>query len=341
MTQEFNPYYEWLGIPPKDQPPNHYRLLGIELFEASRSVIDTAANRQMSFLKEYQAGEHSELTQRLLNELAAARLCLLNKEKKAAYDEAPWASLNAREVSARPPPLRQARKSDEATEVATGQGRDEGMVALRVPMTPPLAAEPILPPIIEERPVKQGAEIPLPERTPIFAESVTPVFVKSAVAAPQSRTKGVVFGLALGLASVALVTGLVLWAASVIGVKRGSDRDLTEVQGLGDASSVEPLASQPRSLEPRKPSRPLSETPVVVQPPSPESTRPLFQPAMPPVDEDDKVPDRPKCKRVERSHHRRCSFGLMSLPAASPLVRDRRKFHRPPSRRGPRRKRRR
>ncbi len=87
MAKEFDPYYEWLGIPRKDQPPNHYRLLGIELFEANRAVIDTAANRQMGFIKEYQAGEHSELTQRLLNELAAARLCLLNQERKAAYDE--------------------------------------------------------------------------------------------------------------------------------------------------------------------------------------------------------------------------------------------------------------
>ena len=41
-----DPYYEWLGIPPKDQPPNHYRLLGLELFEENRSVIDAAANRR-------------------------------------------------------------------------------------------------------------------------------------------------------------------------------------------------------------------------------------------------------------------------------------------------------
>ena len=32
--ETFDAYHEWLGIPPKDQPPNHYRLLGIELFES-------------------------------------------------------------------------------------------------------------------------------------------------------------------------------------------------------------------------------------------------------------------------------------------------------------------
>ena len=82
-----DPYYEWLGIPPKDQPPNHYRLLGLELFEENRNVIDAAANRQMSFIKEYQAGPDSELSQKLLNELSAARLCLLSPPAKAAYDQ--------------------------------------------------------------------------------------------------------------------------------------------------------------------------------------------------------------------------------------------------------------
>ena len=47
---DFDPYYEWLGIPPKDQPAHHYRLLGVELFEEHRSAIDAAANRLMAYL---------------------------------------------------------------------------------------------------------------------------------------------------------------------------------------------------------------------------------------------------------------------------------------------------
>jgi len=81
-----DPYYEWLGIPPKDQPPNHYRLLGIERFEANANVIQRAADRQMAHLRTFQAGPHSPLSQKLLNEVAAAQLCLLKPEKKAAYD---------------------------------------------------------------------------------------------------------------------------------------------------------------------------------------------------------------------------------------------------------------
>ena len=39
MTESFDPYHKWLGIPPQDQPPHYYRLLGIELFESDPDVI--------------------------------------------------------------------------------------------------------------------------------------------------------------------------------------------------------------------------------------------------------------------------------------------------------------
>ena len=70
MAEPFDPYYRWLGIPPKDQPPHHYRLLGLELFETERDVIDAAANRVMTYLKELAPGDDSGQSQRLLNEVA-------------------------------------------------------------------------------------------------------------------------------------------------------------------------------------------------------------------------------------------------------------------------------
>ena len=84
----FDPYHKWLGIPAKDQPPNHYRLLGLELFEPDSDVISSAADSRMGHIRSFQAGRHSALSQRILNELAAARLCLLNPERKAQYDAA-------------------------------------------------------------------------------------------------------------------------------------------------------------------------------------------------------------------------------------------------------------
>ena len=92
----FDPYRKWLGIPNWEQPPNHYRLLGINLFENDPDVIETAADRQMGHIRNYQGGKHSELSQRLLNELSAARLCLLTPEKKKAYDAKLHAELTAR-----------------------------------------------------------------------------------------------------------------------------------------------------------------------------------------------------------------------------------------------------
>jgi hypothetical protein len=86
MADEFNPYHVWLSIPPEEQPPNHYRLLGLPLFETSGDVIDSAADRQMAHLRTFQGGKHGDRTQRLLNEVAAARVCLLDVKKRAAYD---------------------------------------------------------------------------------------------------------------------------------------------------------------------------------------------------------------------------------------------------------------
>lgn len=87
MEQKLDFYHRWLGIPPDEQPPNHYRLLGIPLLEASAEVIENAANQRMGHLRTFQTGKHAADSQRLLNEVAAARVCLLRPDKKAAYDQ--------------------------------------------------------------------------------------------------------------------------------------------------------------------------------------------------------------------------------------------------------------
>ncbi len=86
MNEAFDPYLKWLGIRDPERPPNHYRLLGIDLFESDPDVIATAADRQMAHIRRYQSGRHAQVSQDLLNELAAAKLLLLNPEKKAVYD---------------------------------------------------------------------------------------------------------------------------------------------------------------------------------------------------------------------------------------------------------------
>lgn len=87
MPTSFDPYHTWLGIPPEEQPPNHYRLLGITVFETNADAISNACDRQMLLLRTFQAGKHSALSQKLLNEVAAAKICLLDPDKKAVYNE--------------------------------------------------------------------------------------------------------------------------------------------------------------------------------------------------------------------------------------------------------------
>ena len=83
---DFDPYYKWLAIPPAEQPPNHYRLLGLVMFEADVDVISAAADRQMAHVRSYQHGPQSERSQQLLNEISQARLTLLRPDTKSQYD---------------------------------------------------------------------------------------------------------------------------------------------------------------------------------------------------------------------------------------------------------------
>ena len=98
----FDPYRKWLGIQPKEQPPNYYRLLSVDLFETDLDVIEGAADRSMGFVRQYQSGEYAEDAARILNELATARLCLMKPEKKAEYDAKLRKELAA--AATKPPP---------------------------------------------------------------------------------------------------------------------------------------------------------------------------------------------------------------------------------------------
>src|ERR1700677_4511431 len=88
MNQAFDPYRKWLGIPPEDQPADHYRLLGIGRFESDPDVIEGAADRQMAHVQRHKLGPNAAESQKLLNELSAARVVLLTPARKAAYDQA-------------------------------------------------------------------------------------------------------------------------------------------------------------------------------------------------------------------------------------------------------------
>ena len=100
MTKkEFDPYHRWLGIPTSEQPANHYRLLGIALFEADADVIESAAIRQTTHVRSHALGSHGDTTQTVLNEIAEAKITLLHPEKKKQYDEGLRSAAKANEDS--------------------------------------------------------------------------------------------------------------------------------------------------------------------------------------------------------------------------------------------------
>ncbi|MDO4584233.1 MAG: WD40 repeat domain-containing protein [Planctomycetia bacterium] len=103
MADEFNPYYEWLGIPLEDQPADHYRLLGLKKFEENPKVIQNAADRQVSHVRTFLEGDHAVASEKLLKELEKARLTLLDMACREAYNEA------LRLVSPAPPPVLPAK----------------------------------------------------------------------------------------------------------------------------------------------------------------------------------------------------------------------------------------
>jgi hypothetical protein len=103
----FDPYLNWLGIAPHEQPPSLYRLLGIVLFESNPEVIEQAADRQSLRVGAYQSGPQGEMCQQLLSEIAMARFRLLDPQQKAAYDSQLNETLSRRgerAVAAPPPP---------------------------------------------------------------------------------------------------------------------------------------------------------------------------------------------------------------------------------------------
>lgn len=95
MSDIVEAYQQLLGIPLDEQPPDHYRLLGLERFESDRAAIDAAAKRLMSRLQKQLVGPDQATVRKLLDEVSGARRCLLIADRKAAYDQELRARLDA------------------------------------------------------------------------------------------------------------------------------------------------------------------------------------------------------------------------------------------------------
>ena len=119
----FDPYHKWLGIPPEQQPPNLYCLLGLPMFESDSDVIDAAAERQTIFLRTFQASDQAELAEKLLNEVSAARICLLNPRDKGDYDQTLHRALTEKPMLKTPMPTDNSTSSKSRASASTVPGQ--------------------------------------------------------------------------------------------------------------------------------------------------------------------------------------------------------------------------
>lgn len=83
----FDSYHKWLGIPPENQPPHYYQLLGISVKEQDADVIQTAAQRQRSSIEDHLHGPHHREATQLIYEIEEAELTLLSPELREDYDQ--------------------------------------------------------------------------------------------------------------------------------------------------------------------------------------------------------------------------------------------------------------
>lgn len=130
----FDPYREWLGIEPQEFPVDHYRLLGLPRFESDVARIQSAADQRMALIRSNQTGPRGSHAHKLLNELSAAKLCLLSPAAKVQYDKT---------LSEHFSPLAAAHFAAESAGIRDFPASYAAYQALAPALEPPLAPPPI------------------------------------------------------------------------------------------------------------------------------------------------------------------------------------------------------
>src|SRR6516225_9692138 len=75
----------WLGLPPGEWPPDHYRLLGLEPGEDNAELIEQRVHQRLDAVRCYQM-MHPEQATEAMNRLAQAFVCLTEPASKKQYD---------------------------------------------------------------------------------------------------------------------------------------------------------------------------------------------------------------------------------------------------------------
>jgi len=84
--EEFNPYHEWLGLDRRVREPTYYELLGLRGDE-SPADIAVAAVAAMCRVRKCRPGARLAQWATLFDEVVAAKKCLCDPRRRAAYDQ--------------------------------------------------------------------------------------------------------------------------------------------------------------------------------------------------------------------------------------------------------------
>ncbi|GEM_PF-6427428 len=124
MSQTFDPFQQWLGIPPKQRPIDFYTLLGLRIFENDSKLISQAADLRRAMVERFLSGSHPDEARRILKLIEDAKACLLDPSRRRQYDERLRAKLRKG-----PPPLHPqtdaaaiAQSAVEVVAVTPGEG---------------------------------------------------------------------------------------------------------------------------------------------------------------------------------------------------------------------------
>jgi hypothetical protein len=126
MANHFDPYRAWLGIASKGRPPDHYQLLGLQPFESDPRTITVTAEAQMDRVKPFLEGTHAQEARRLLDEIFAARNCLLRLESKTRYDGQIRFKGKIGPAEVRPRPQADARLDEQQPVIIEGADEEAG-----------------------------------------------------------------------------------------------------------------------------------------------------------------------------------------------------------------------
>jgi len=254
MSQDFDPYYTWLGIPPAEQPANHYRLLGVRDFEENLDVIQNAADQRMAYIRTFQSGKRASISQKILNEIATSQAVLYSAEKRAAYDtklratQAQAASAKV-ETPLAPPvtPLPPQPRASHGPAVPM-QGPGAGSRGLGATEESPL-----------DGPPPQSYPPPGFNAPPVGAAKQPPNF-----APPPSRDRTLMYVI-IGILSMCALCVVAMIAAPIWLLTRNSESE----------ASVERPSRPNYQSSPRRPRNPIPSRPSIPQP------RPAPAPSIP------------------------------------------------------------